>query len=179
MTDATLTERVLVPIASEEDARATCRALRPYGPREVIAVHVIEKAGGAPDKAGVEQRQERAAGIFAAVESAFEGIETDVETEIRYGTNVAETVVAAAGDHGASAIVFSPRAGSRWVRLLTGDVALSLLTGSDRPVVVLPEANDESGDGTSEDASAKTDIRRSETGTDGSTSPEGRTGPDR
>ncbi|PSP75961.1 hypothetical protein BRC86_02300 [Halobacteriales archaeon QS_3_64_16] len=56
-TDATLTECVLVPVASDTDARTTCRVLRSYSPDRVITVHVIEKAGSAPDKAGVEQRR--------------------------------------------------------------------------------------------------------------------------
>jgi len=143
MTGATLTERVLMPVADTEDARTTCRVLSPYDPDRAVAIHVIEKAGGAPDKAGVEQRQERANEIFAAVEEGFEGTDTSVETEIRYGTDVADTIVEAAGDHDATAIVFSPRKGGRWVRLLTGDVALSLVTKSDRPVVVLPEEAEE------------------------------------
>jgi len=38
-----------------------------------------------------------------------------------------------------TSIVVTPRGGSRFVRLLTGDVALELVTESDRPVVVLPD----------------------------------------
>lgn len=139
MTD--LLGRVVVPIASEDDATATCRALSAYldDDGRVIAVHVIEKAGGAPDKASVEQRELEAEGIFAIVHSHL----PDAETEIRYGTDVAETVFAAAEDHDATSIAFTPRDGSRWVRLLTGDVALSLLTETDRPVIVLPDVDQE------------------------------------
>ena len=137
--DATLTECVLMPVASDTDARTACRVLTSYSPDRVIAVHVIEKAGGAPDKASVEQRRNNARRIFAAVDETFDDSRTAVETEIRYGTDVAQAVVGAANEHNASAIVFSPRRGGRWVRLLTGDVALSLVTESDRPVIVLPE----------------------------------------
>ena len=137
--DATLTERVLMPVASDTDARTTCRVLTSYSPDRVIAVHVIEKAGGVPNKASVEQRRNNARRIFAAVDETFDDSRTAVETEIRYGTDVAQAVVGAANEHNASAIVFSPRRGGRWVRLLTGDVALSLVTESDRPVIVLPE----------------------------------------
>ena len=161
-TDTTLTERVLVPVASDTDARTTCRALRSYSPDRVIAVHVIEKAGGAPDKAGVEQRRSNARSIFAAVDETFETTGTAVETEIRYGTDVAQAIVDAANEHNAIAIVFSPRRGGRWVRLLTGDVALSLLTESDRPVVVLPGELEESvSDGSvAVSESASTDAGR-------------------
>jgi nucleotide-binding universal stress UspA family protein len=161
-TDATLTERVLMPVASDTDARTTCRALRSYSPNQVIAIHIIEKAGGAPDKAGVEQRRNNAQSIFTAVDDVFETTKTAVETEIRYGTAIAQAIVDAANEHSASAIVFSPRRGGRWVRLLTGDVALSLLTESNRPVIVLPGELDETvSDGSvAVSESASTDTGR-------------------
>jgi nucleotide-binding universal stress UspA family protein len=135
MTD--LLTRVCIPVADPEDARQTCLALRQYGPESVVAVHVIEKAGGAIDKASVEQLEERAEEIFAAVDDCF--ADRTVETDLRYGTDVTETIFEAAAEHEATAIAFTPRAGSRWVRLLTGDVALNLITGTDRPVIVLPD----------------------------------------
>jgi len=143
MTD--LFGRVLLPVASPEDARATCRALGRYlgdtSTRDIVAIHVVEKAGGAPDKAGVEQRQEYAAEVFETLRDCL-GTDRKLETEIHYGTDVAETVFQAAADHDATAIVITPRGGSRWIRLLTGDVALDIVTDSDRPVVVLPDVGD-------------------------------------
>lgn len=136
-----LFDSVVLPVASVEDAEATCRAASPYLTGTVIAVHVIEKAGGAPDKASVEQREERAEEIFDVVHDALDDGGT-VETDLRYGTSVSDTIFAAAEDHDASAIVITPRGGSRWVRLLTGDVALHLVTETDRPVVVLPDVDD-------------------------------------
>lgn len=142
MTD--IFERVLLPVAGDEDAAATARAAEPHLDGEIIAVHVVEKAGGAPDKASVEQRELEA-------ESAFDVLRAelgDIETEIRYGTDVADTIFAAADDHDVSSIVVTPRGGSRFVRLLTGDVAMTLVTESDRPVVVLPDpGTDASSDG--------------------------------
>ena len=60
-------DRVVVPVANRDDAAATATTLQSYFAMDstVIAVHVIEKAGGAPDKASVEQREQRAAEIFA------------------------------------------------------------------------------------------------------------------
>ena len=142
-----LLERIVVPVASPEDARATGRALAPYldDVDSALGVHVIEKAGGAPDKAGVEQREEYADEVFEAFrESLADGLAP--ETDIRYGTDVAETVFDAAREYDATAIVITPRGGSRWIQLLTGDVALDLVTETDRPVVVRPD----SGDGTAE-----------------------------
>jgi nucleotide-binding universal stress UspA family protein len=149
-----LFERVVLPVASVEDAAASVRALANHDPAHVVAVHVIEKAGGAPDKAGVEQREQVAEQVFAAIEQGFENHlpGAGLETDLRYGTDVAETIFGAAADHGATAIVITPRGGSRWVRLLTGDVALDIVTRTDRPVVVLPDAGDTSeGDSEGDD----------------------------
>lgn len=135
-------DRVLVPIASESDAKSTCEALLEYLPENgatVHVVHVIEKAGGAPDKAGVSQREERAEQIFEHCHTVLDESTASLETEILYGTGVAETLLDHARSIDASAIVFTPRGASRWVKLLTGSVAENILTGTDRPVIVLPQ----------------------------------------
>ncbi|USZ67614.1 universal stress protein [Halorussus salilacus] len=148
MTDQLL-ETVLLPVAGPEDAEATCAAavdrIAAAGGR-VVAVHVVEKAGGAPDKVSVEQREEYAEEAFEVVERRCADAGVPVETRIAYGTDVAETIFEVADDVDATAIAFTPRGGSRWVRLLTGDVALSLATETDRPVVVLPDPGDEETD---------------------------------
>lgn len=133
-----LFDRVVLPVASDDDAEATARALDGHEFGSILAVHVVEKAGGAPDKASVEQREEAAEEAFAVLESHL-GDDVDLETEIRYDTDVADAIFAAADDYDATAIVITPRGGSRWIQLLTGDVALSLVTETDRPVVVLPD----------------------------------------
>jgi nucleotide-binding universal stress UspA family protein len=144
MTDPSrnLFETVLLPVASEADAGTTgAAAAARIGAADgrAVVVHVIEKAGGAPDKASVEQREEQAAEIFAAAREAFADVGVEVETRLAYGTDIAETIFEVADDVDATAIAFTPREGNRWKRLLTGDVALSLVTETDRPVVVLPE----------------------------------------
>jgi nucleotide-binding universal stress UspA family protein len=139
-------ERVLVPVASPADARATAAALDPYLDREsadIVAVHVVEKAGGAPDKASVEQRELDAGAAFDAFDERL-GDGVSVERDLRYGTDVVATIVGGGHDHDASAIVFTPRGGSRWVQLLTGDVTRRLVEESDLPVVVLPDVEEES-----------------------------------
>lgn len=140
---ASLFEHALVPVASPEDTEATMRAVRPYLESvggEATVINVIEKAGGAPDKASVAQREEYAREMFAVAREEMANSALALTTEIRYGTDVAETIIDAAHEIDASAIVFTPRESSRWVRLLTGDVALSLVSDSDVPVITLPEA---------------------------------------
>ena len=136
-----LFDHVLLPVADPEDARATGRAVSDRLTGPAVLVHVIEKAGGAIDKASVEQREERAEAIFDAARDVL-GERVPVETQILYGTDVSERIFDAADDEDASAVVITPRGGSRWVRLLTGDVALDLVTETDRPVVVLPGVAD-------------------------------------
>lgn len=138
-------DTVLVPMASERDAEATCAALRDYLAPEtqVIAVHVIEKAGGAPDKAGVEQREQRANRIFRLTRQRLEPAGMEVQTRTLYGTDIADTVVEAADEFDAGVIAFSPREASRLSRILSGDVALDLITTTDRPVLALPNPDDE------------------------------------
>lgn len=136
---------VLVPVASEDDARDTMRALLPYldsAGGTATLVNVIEKAGGAPDKASVQQREEHAVEIFNAARDVASDSFVEVGSEIVYGTDVAETIIETARDRDTSAIVFTPRKGSRWLKLLTGDVGLSLVTESDLPVIALPNEDE-------------------------------------
>lgn len=149
MTGALL-DRVVVPVADPDDARATALALRSAplpGAASILVVFVVEKAGGAPDKASVEQRELYGRDLFEAFTTAFDSDAATVESELLYGTDVAETIVEAAYEADASAIAFTPRGGSRWVKLLTGDVASSLVEGSDLPVVVFPDAEATATDG--------------------------------
>lgn len=141
-----LLSRPVVPVASEDDARATAAAafdaIADAGGAALV-VHVVEKAGGAVDKASVEQRERHAAEIFAVVEELAADHGLDVETELLFGTDVADTIVEAAVDRDASAIVFTPRSGGRLWDLLGGDVRDGLVRGSELPVVVFPDGDDE------------------------------------
>lgn len=94
----------------------------------------MEKTGGAPDQASVDQREMEAEEAFDAFRDRF----PDAESEVRYGTDVVEQVFAAADERGATAVAFRPRPGSRLVRLVSGDYALTLVTENDLPVVSLP-----------------------------------------
>jgi len=134
-------QRVLVPIANPDDAAATTAALAPYvdaADSVVIAVHVIEKAGGAPDKASVEQRELVAQDVFTTVTNGLTDTGATIQTQIRYGTDIAATLVDAAHDNNASATVFTPRGASRRKKLLAGNVTHNPLNSSDVPILVFP-----------------------------------------
>lgn len=139
-----LLDRPLVPVADPEDATETYEELRPYlleADRVPIVVHVIEKAGGAPDKAGVEQRKEYAEEVLEAFRKLAETDGLEVETEIHFGTDVAESILDAAESGGATAIVFRSRGEPGWLDRVTGRVRSNLIAESRLPVVVLPGRN--------------------------------------
>lgn len=134
-------QTVYVPIANPEDAEATARAIHHYADEdsEVIVAHVVEKGGGAPDKASVEQREQYAEEAYETFQAVLPDGWGTVRFETLYGRDVAETIVDGATDAGATVIAFTPRGGSRWVRLVTGDIARDLIEGSEIPVISLPE----------------------------------------
>ena len=140
--------RILVPVASESDAHATATAVRPILNGDGgtgIFVYVVEKAGGAPDKASVEQQETYAQKLFDGVHTVLEGQDLSYETDVIYGTDIGEAIIEGAHVHRANGIAFTPRGGSRWLKLLTGDVTETLVSSSDLPVIVLPEADSASG----------------------------------
>lgn len=53
--------------------------------------------------------------------------------------DVAATIIDAANDFDVSAIVFTPRGGSRWKRLLSGDAIHKLVGNSDVPILLFPD----------------------------------------
>ncbi|VTT87756.1 Universal stress protein [Halorubrum sp. DM2] len=131
-----LLAHALLPVANEDDALATARALEPYDPERVTALHVVEKGDGVPDKTPVEQSEELAAESYAAVRSVF----PDAAEHTAYGRDVVEEIFEAADAVGATAIVYRAREGNRLVQLLSGDLSTKLVSGAPVPVVALPRA---------------------------------------
>jgi nucleotide-binding universal stress UspA family protein len=127
---------VLLPVANEEDALSTARALEPYDPERVTALHVVEKGEGVPDKTPVEQSEELAAESYAAVRTVF----PDAGEHTAYGRDVAEAIFEAADEADASAVAFRSRGGGRLARFLSGDLSTELVTDPPVPVVALPRA---------------------------------------
>lgn len=139
MTD--LLGRVVVPVASEEVAEQTAVMARKYlrDDSDVTVVHVVQ------DEQAYAEASDEEWEAFA--EEAFDAFRDSyaraVETELRHGTDVAETIVETAEDLDASAILFVPRGGSRWRQLMSGDVARELVTASTRPVIALPRPDED------------------------------------
>ena len=134
-----LLDHVLVPVAHGEDALRTAKALVPYNPDHVTALHVVEKAGGAPDKTPVEQSEEVAAESYAAVRTIF----SDADTHTAYARDVVGAIFEAADEVDASAIAYRSRGGNRVMHFLSGDLSLKLVTEGNRPVIALPSGQSE------------------------------------
>ena len=130
---------VLLPVANENDALETAKALEPYEPDQVTALHVVEKGGGTPDKTPVEQSEALAAESYAAVRSVF----PDAGDHTAYARDVAGAIFDAAEEVDASAIAYRSRGGNRLMQFLSGDISLKLVTNADRPVIALPRENGE------------------------------------
>ncbi|SIS15657.1 universal stress protein [Natronorubrum thiooxidans] len=130
-----LTNHVVVPVADEEDARATATVLDQYQFDRVTVVHIIEKGEGVPDKLALEQAESRAADAFDMFQEAI----PEAEDEITYSRDVVSAIINTAEELEASSIAFRPRGGNRLVQFLSGDKALRLITESDRPVIALRE----------------------------------------
>jgi nucleotide-binding universal stress UspA family protein len=107
----------------------------------VTVLHVVEKGDGAPDKTPVEQSERLADEAFAIVRERL----PDATGEVRYGTDVVETILDAAEEVDATATAFRPREGGTIARLLTGDLSARLIREAARPVIALPEPR-EGGD---------------------------------
>ncbi len=131
---AELLEHVLLPVANEEDALRTAKALEPYQPTRVTALHVVEKGEGVPDKTPVEQSKEVAEASYASVRSVF----PNADEHTAYGRDIVGSILEAAEEIDASAIAYRARSGGRLMQFLSGDLSLKLVTESDRPVIALP-----------------------------------------
>lgn len=134
-----LFEQVLIPIASEDDARTARDMILPYLSRNggvAIVAHVIKYKEGGIDPSPVSLQEEDAERLFEIVDQ--NDTELVVDTKKAYGTDIAAAIFAVADEVDASAIVFAPAETSRIIRLLTGDIALSLVTNPDVPVLSIP-----------------------------------------
>lgn len=132
---------IVVPVADPDDGERTAAAIAPrFEPSgRAILVHVVEKGGGAIDKAPVDRQREYAEEVFERARRPLADADVDVDTDVRYGADVVETIFDGAVEANADAVAFVPREANRLAELLTGDVARRLVKEASVPVVAVPE----------------------------------------
>lgn len=105
----------------------------------MTALHVVEKAGGAPDKTPVEQSEEIAEQCYTAVYVVL----PDANEHTAYARDVVGAIFDAAEEVDGTAIAYRARGGHRLMQIRSGDPSLKLVTQADRPVIALPRVNEQ------------------------------------
>lgn len=139
---AALFERVVIPVASEADARMASETILPYLEQvggAAIVVHVIKYAEDGVFPSPPSMQEADADAMFDIVR---ENTDVVVQTRKAYGTDVAAAILDVAKEVNASSVVISPRPKNRVIRLLSGDTALSLVTNPEIPVLSIPRQSE-------------------------------------
>lgn len=133
-------DRVLLPVANEDDAKRTCTAVRPHlnENAEIVALYVVERRDGGPAAASLEQLEEHGRNTLAIVEEAFVESPVSVEMKLREGVDLIATIFAAAKESDVDCIAFVPRPKGRLIALLSGDPGWKLINQTQHPILVLP-----------------------------------------
>jgi nucleotide-binding universal stress UspA family protein len=144
-----LFERVLVPVASEQDAARARETIVPYVAETggaVVLVHVVKLNPGGIDPSPATVQREDAERLFAL--STPEGNDVVADTRTAYGPDVVDALVETVRETDATAVLLAPQERGRLLRLLFGETTRPLMARSPVPVVSLPEVE---RDGTEDD----------------------------
>ncbi len=129
---------VLLPIATEEDATNTCEAVMPYLADKdcrVFVIHVVREPKRNVDIAETETRAET---VFERATACFDTVDIPVTGEVWYGSDVSQTILDAAAEYNADAIILTPRKKSVWRRLLSENIIGQLSRAVDQPLIIIP-----------------------------------------
>lgn len=136
-----LLETVVLPVESPKSAELVCEEAIPYvrdaGGR-VVSVFVVEETPQSPPIDLTEETDAQAKAVFDVVEKRCRDADVPVETHVLRGSDEPQSILDAAEDAGATAVVYVLREENRWVKLLTGDTLMKLITENHLPVLVLP-----------------------------------------
>lgn len=131
----------LLPIASVEDARKTCRAVGPHLGEHVDKVTVatvVERSQGWPDIVPKDLRHEMAEEALETARTILEEQGLTVETRLEPSYDTPMAIHELAAEVGATSIVFTPRNKGRMADFFTGDTAWRLIKKAKCPVIVVP-----------------------------------------
>ena len=131
----------LVPVASVDDARETCRAVLPHFADHVDRVTVatvLERSQGWPDIVPKNLRIEMAEEALETARFILEREGLTVETRLEPSYDTPMAIHELAAEIGATSIVFTPRNKGRMADFFTGDTAWQLIKKARCPVIVVP-----------------------------------------
>ncbi len=133
-----LFERVLVPIASPDDAEATARALRPHLDAEttLIITHVTE--GTTAETTLKTGRDQFAGATYEKFDKILYRDDLQFEWATLEGREVAEALTDAIDMTEATLVAFTPREINTWERTISGDPGGKLIREATVPVMVFP-----------------------------------------
>lgn len=134
-----LLDRVVVPVANEEDTEATCHAIRPHleAFAEILLVHVVEQTPGYMDHASPTVLEEDARRFLDHARGEL-GEDVVADVDIRFGRDAAQEIADFADEREATAIAFHPRQKGLLSRLVDPSHESRLIRVSPVPVVGLP-----------------------------------------
>lgn len=138
-TRQSILDHVLVPIANVEDAEKTAAALEPYEPGAVTVLYVVERVPDSIDPIPSRHLEEEGRRALDAFKEVF----PDATEHLTHSYDLIDRVYEVADEREATAIAFRGRDGSRFIRLLSGDHALSLVDDPPLPVISLPDGEKE------------------------------------
>jgi nucleotide-binding universal stress UspA family protein len=140
MSEPVLT-RLLLPVADEADAEATCEAVRSYveaGSAELIVLHVVDASNGATDNPPPKPTD----AVFDPFRETFSDDVVSVRAKTRAGTDVLDEIVQTADDVGATAIGVLPRPKNFLSRIFPKDENVSkLVSKANVPIVVFSQTS--------------------------------------
>lgn len=136
-----LFDHVLLAVASDDDARQTCRTLiETLGPNlgAVTVVTVIPRYRPWADGIPSDYRLEQAYATLDAACSLLQAVGIEAQFSIECDSNISRAIHEFAEQIDASVIAFTPRSANRLVDFLAGDITWSLVKRASRPVLVVP-----------------------------------------
>jgi nucleotide-binding universal stress UspA family protein len=133
-----LFERILVPIASPDDAEATARAVRPHldANTTLIVTHVTP--GTAAETTIKTGRDQFTGATYEKFVDILYRDDLHFEWATLEGREVAEALTDAIDMMDATLIAFTPRDLDTWERTIAGDPEGTLIREADVPVMVFP-----------------------------------------
>ena len=138
-----LFERLLLPVADEEDAQATVDAVKPYveaAASDVIVLHITETS----DDSGRED-QKCADAVYAPFIDTLDSESVTVETIHRDASDPFAEIAAVADEIEATLIGVLPRPRTIFLRMLSREQTTTLISSTDVPVVVFPDHDQSTG----------------------------------